>query len=124
MAEPFPKSAQLERGPKRPARIKASRARWVELRREKLGACRCYGVGLGPCLGRVELHHIVPRAQLGDDLAANLAPLCTSHHRCITERHEQHLLRFAECLTDAEYAYCIQKLGEGALERLFGVMTR
>ena len=120
MADPFPKSAQLERGPKRPARIKANGLEWARIRAEKMGPCRAYGI---ECAGRVELHHVVPRSWGGDDLEDNIAPLCSHHHADVTEyRHARTLERLAESLTDAEYAYVIGKLGEGALERLFGVM--
>ena len=54
-----PKTAQLSRGPKRPARIKATRQEWATIRAAKHGPCRCYGI---ECAGRVELHHIVDPA--------------------------------------------------------------
>ena len=48
--------------------------------------------------------------------------LCSHHHADVTEyRHTRTLQRLAESLSDAEYAYVIGKLGEGALERLFGL---
>ena len=116
-----PKTAQLSRGPKRPARIKATRQEWATIRAAKHGPCRCYGI---ECAGRVELHHIVPRSWGGDDLPDNIAPLCTHHHADVTEyRNTRTLERLAESLTDAEYSYAIGKLGEGALERLFGVLS-
>ncbi len=116
--EPYPKSAQLERGPQRPKRLKARPLEWLLIRGAKFGPCRARS--LDGCAGRIELHHIVPRAQGGDDVSANIAPLCTEHHRTVTSTEVGRVL--AESLTDAEYAYAIGKLGEGALERLFGVM--
>ena len=39
------------------------------------------------CGGRwSDLHHIVSRAQGGDDVVANLAPLCRPCHRAVTDR--------------------------------------
>ena len=116
----YSKDEQLARGPKRPARIKAARSEWPALRAAKLGPCRCASSW---CYGRIELHHIVPRSLLGDDVADNLVPLCGWHHGCVTRRSAQELVTLAESLTDAEYAYCIDKLGEGAMERLFGVLA-
>lgn len=122
MADPYPKTTQLERGPKRPSRIKASPQEWAIIRAAKHGPCRANGL---LCEGRVELHHIVPRSWGGDDLADNIAPLCSTHHREVTDRSAPLILeRLAESLTDDEYAYCIGKLGEGALERLFGIQYR
>jgi hypothetical protein len=57
----------------------------------------------------------------GDDTADNIVPLGPTCHRKVTERHEIKLRKLAESLTDAEYAYVIAKLGEGGMERLFGV---
>ena len=122
MADPYPKERQLARGLKRPSRIRATPDEWLTLRRQKLGTCRA--AGLGRCEGRSELHHIVPRSWGGDDVADNLAPLCSLHHRRVTEHYKDTLARLAESLTDGEYAYCIDKLGEGALERLFGAGVR
>jgi hypothetical protein len=72
----------------------------------------------------VEYHHLIPRAQGGDDDADNIVPLSREGHALVTVRDREALRRLAESLTDAEYAYAIGKLGEGALERLFGVMSR
>jgi hypothetical protein len=33
----------------------------------------------------IELHHVVPRSQGGDDLAVNLAPLCHDHHMILED---------------------------------------
>jgi hypothetical protein len=72
----------------------------------------------------VQYHHLIPRAQGGDDTADNIVPLSPEGHALVTLREPGALRRLAESLTDAEYAYVIDKLGEGALERLFGVMRR
>jgi hypothetical protein len=64
---------------------------------------------------------LVSRSALGDDVADNIVPLCRVHHELITDHAAPARERLARSLTDAEYAYVIGKLGEGALERLFGV---
>ena len=106
-----------DRGNRKRGRITATRDGWLELRRSKLGACRI-------CCdshGDVELHHLVPRSRGGDDIAPNLVPLCRICHDRVTRREYLESLELAESLTDAEYAYVIGKLGEGGMERLFGV---
>jgi 5-methylcytosine-specific restriction endonuclease McrA len=104
----------------------ATRDQWAVLRAEKLEAQSCrLMVRLDGwnrlCCNTLELHHIIPRSQGGDDVADNLLPLCSWHHGMVTLRDEGYLQNLAAALTDAEYAYVIGKLGEGALERLFGV---
>lgn len=120
MAEPYTKADQLARGPKRPARVKAGREEWVRLRRAKLGTCRLRGVG--NCEGRSQLHHLISRGRGGGDVASNLCPLCERHHRLVTLENGPTLAQLASRLTDDEYAHIITELGEGALERLFGVL--
>lgn len=80
----------------------------------------------GPCRvclrrGPNELHHLIPRSQQGADTFDNLVPLCHDCHEAVTQRRYLECAELAECLTDAEYAHVVQRLGEGALERLFGV---
>ena len=115
---PFPKTRQLERGPRKGRRFKARPLEWALIRAVKFGPCRTRT--LGDCKGRIELHHIVPRSWLGDDVSANIVPLCTEHHRNVTSPEVGAAL--AATLTDDEYAYVVGKLGEGGIERLFGVM--
>lgn len=88
-----------------------------------MGPCRvCVNVKTnGHDFGRIELHHIVSRSWLGDDIEDNIAPLHKLCHELVTRRSSAALQALADSLTDAEYAYVIGKLGEGALERLFGV---
>lgn len=116
----YSKSEQLSRGPKRPARIKASRQEWAKIIIAKAGPCRC--VGMGQCDGRTEFHHLLSRGQGGGDVFDNIVPLCTHHHRQVTENFSLARRHLAENLTDREYAFLIDELGEGAMERLFGVM--
>lgn len=114
---PHPKSAQLKRGPKRGKRFKADSLEWAAIRAVKFGPCRVRA--LGGCEGRIELHHLLPRAHGGDDCSANVAPLCTKHHKNVTSPAVK--AELARNLTDAEYAYIVDKLGEGGIEWLFGV---
>lgn len=122
-AKPYPKRSQLHRPARRPKRIVATKAQWAVIAAAKLGPCRvCCDPGHnGSQFGRIQLHHLVPRSQLGDDVADNIAPVCLACHAAVTTRDSGALLAIASSLTDAEYAYCIGKLGEGAIERLFGV---
>jgi hypothetical protein len=69
----------------------------------------------------VEYHHLVSRAQGGDDVEDNIVPLSLAGHRRITEREPDALAAVAASLTWQERDYCVHKLGPGALQRLFGV---
>jgi 5-methylcytosine-specific restriction endonuclease McrA len=121
--EPYPKSGQLARGPKRAGRRKATKVEWARIVKAKTGPCRvCVNVNTnGHDLGLIEFHHIVPRSQGGDDIEDNIAPLHSWCHGLVTLRERGPLAALAASLTEPERAYCIGKLGEGALDRLFGV---
>lgn len=134
MPDPFPKSKQLARGERRYRRKVASPKQWAAIRAEKGQTCRLWAASVGSWCGGgprdvhphrgewVQMHHLVSRgAGLGDDLADNLVPLCPLHHGLITRRAPAELRLLATRLTDAEYAYVVGKLGEGAMARLFGV---
>lgn len=120
MAEPFPKSRQLARGERRYRRKVASPAQWQRIMEEKGATCRI-AERFDVHDTHIEYHHLLSRAQGGDDVAANIVPLCESHHRLITTRSPYMLKVLAELLSDAEYAYIVGKLGEGGLARLFGI---
>jgi HNH endonuclease len=96
---------------------------WQFIIAEKGGPCRgCEGTGTGGLpLGRVEFHHLVSRAQGGDDVPPNIIPLCPICHADVTDRRGSRRLHIAASLTDEEYAYVVGKLGPDALWRLFGV---
>ena len=121
--EPHPKSEQLARGERRRGRIIATAKGWEKIVAAKQAPCRiCRDAGSnGSVHSRIEFHHLVPRAQLGDDVADNIVPLCSLCHRAVTLRLPIPLQLLAGKLTDSEYAYIVHKLGEGASERLFGV---
>jgi len=119
VADPFPKSRQLARGQRRYRRKVASPKQWQVIIDAKQGPCRSCGIP-----GAIEFHHLVPRSLGGDDIADNIVPLCRPCHGHVTDRSTcdgDCAGDVARSLTDAEYAYVIAKLGEGAMHRLFGV---
>jgi 5-methylcytosine-specific restriction endonuclease McrA len=122
MPEPFPKSRQLARGEKRYRRKVASPKQWAAIRAEKLDEQPCAICG---DYSPLTAHHLVPRSAGGDDVPENIVGLCgdgtTFCHGAVTRRDSGALQELARSLTDAEYAYVVGKLGEGALSRLFGV---
>jgi hypothetical protein len=122
-SDPYPKARQLARGERRYRRKVASPKQWQAIIAEKGNCCRICGMPSRDVYSRrVQYHHLVSRASaLGDDVAANIVPLCGACHYRVTVRDGVWLHHLAESLSDAEYAYVIGKLGEGALERLFGV---
>lgn len=121
MPEPFPKSRQLARGERRYRRKVASPKQWAAIREAKLTSCRLINAACYSPREPVELHHLVSRAALGDDVADNLVSLCRTCHERVSRREVVALRALAANLDDGEYAYVIGKLGEGAMGRLFGV---
>lgn len=115
---PFPKSLQLARGRKRYPRKVASRKQWEALSEAKRGPCRICGQTNPPLL---QLHHVVWREDFGDDVAANLVPLCADCHSGVHLREPAHCRLLVTRLTDAEYAYAIHKAGEDYFERAYGI---
>lgn len=104
-------------GRKKPApRRRAGAARWAEIRERKLGPCRVCEGEFG-----VQLHHLVPRAQLGADTEANLVPLCRVCHDKVTRRDREACAVLRRSLTDQEYAYACERLGESVFERYYPV---
>lgn len=122
---PYPKAQQLGRGTKRYRRKIASPKQWQAITAAKRGPCR---VCKQPtthlqafAAASVTWHHVVPRDFHGDDVRDNIVPLCFACHTKVTALDWwacRHLLR---SLTDAEYAYAIDKLGEGTFERVYRV---
>ena len=66
-----------------------------------------------------ELHHVVPRAQSGDDYPENLIALCGDCHRGVTENRIQYLMLLRWALTPAQRHYCVERKGAGWLEKKY-----
>ena len=122
-AKPYPKSQQLARGAKRYRRKVASPKQWQAIIAAKIGLCRmcCDPCTNGTLHGRVQFHHIVARDLGGDDVADNIVPLCPDCHHDVTRRVKAASAALCASLTDAEYAYAIDKAGEGVFERVYGI---
>jgi 5-methylcytosine-specific restriction endonuclease McrA len=116
---PYFKETQLGRGPKKQTRLRAGKKRWEEIARAKQGPCRVCG-GAPPN----ELHHLVPRAQGGADQNDNLVPLCHADHGRVTRYDREACAALRLSLTDAEYAYATEFLGEGRFESRYPVDWR
>ena len=119
-AKPYSKAQQLARGERRYRRRVASPKQWAAIREGKAGNGKCRA-----CKGysfTVHLHHLVSRAQGGDDVADNLVPLCQPCHDAITRRQPFETRELLRRLTNAEYAYCITKAGEDFFERAYGLV--
>ncbi len=116
-AKPYPKSKQLARGERRYRRKLASTSQWQRIIDAKRGACRiCSNGNAGICF-----HHLVPRDFGGDDVPDNIVPLCPDCHTLVTELDPAACLKLVSRLTDAEYAYAIQKMGENVFERVYRI---
>lgn len=113
----------MARGEKRYGRKVASAKQWAGIVAAKQGPCRvCNDPATnGRLYGRIEFHHLVSRAALGDDTADNIVPLCPEDHLVVTTRDSGALRKLESSLTIAERIYCAKKLGPGYSERLFGV---
>jgi 5-methylcytosine-specific restriction endonuclease McrA len=121
-AQPYPKDAATQPGrPRRYRRKVASPKRWAALWDEKIRGRLCRVCGEGWVGRTMEAHHLVPRGLGGDDVADNLVAVHLDCHEFVTTGDSGALRFLAESLTDAEYAYCVSKLGETAMQRLFGV---
>ncbi len=111
----LPQSGGISR--KKPAgRRKAGSARWAQIREHKMGPCRvCDG------LTGIQLHHLVPRAQMGSDTEANVVPLCRVCLDKVTRRDKEACELLRVRMTDEEYAYANERLGEDLFERYYPV---
>ena len=115
---PFPKSVQLARGPKRYRRKVASAKQWEAISAAKRGPCRvCWN--RSPAF--IHLHHLVTRHDCGDDVADNLVPICGDCHAALHNRAPAIARLLLSRLSDAEYAYLIQRGGEDYAERAYGI---
>jgi 5-methylcytosine-specific restriction endonuclease McrA len=122
-AMPRPKPAQLARGQRRYRRHVASPRQWQILHAAKIGPCRiCLDPSSnGRLHSRIHLHHVVSREDHGDDYADNLVPLCPSCHDLVTRRSPVECRMLLAHLTDAEYAYMIERGGEQYPARAYGI---
>lgn len=122
-AKPQPKSAQLARGRRRYRRIIASPKQWQAIQAAKVGPCRVCGDpgSNGRVHGMIQLHRVVSREDFGDDLADNIVPLCYLCHGQVTMRQEKAARALLASLTDAEYAYMVERGGEDYAERAYGL---
>jgi hypothetical protein len=120
---PDPKSRSLARGERRYRRKVASPKQWQTIIAAKTGPCRVCDLRDGGLRGFNEYHHLVERdaPHFGDDVADNIVPLHSVCHAAVTAGVLSARRKLAESLSDAESSYCVAKLGEDALERLFGV---
>jgi hypothetical protein len=118
---PHPKPDRIPRKPYR--RRVASAKQWAAILEEKLGPCRVCGAAAwnGGDFPKVQMHHVVSRGHFGDDVAENIVPLCLECHDEVTRRMPATCLLLVASLEDAEYAYMIQRGGEGYVERAYGV---
>ena len=118
--DPYPKSAQLHRPAKRYRRKVASPKQWQAIRAEKCsGHCRVCRIG--PPVDGHDSHHLVPRDWHGDDVPENIIGLCCDCHRGVELREPAHVRLMLTRLSDAEYAYAIQRGGEAFFERCYGI---
>jgi hypothetical protein len=63
---------------------------------------------------RLELHHILPRSQRGDDIRQNLVWLTAEKHRLVTANDEETLRALGEHIRTVRFdtqAYLTMKLG-------------
>jgi 5-methylcytosine-specific restriction endonuclease McrA len=116
----------LARGAKRYRRKVASERTWQRICDAKKGPCRVckYPLTSFPAFGAttVTWHHVIPRDYFGDDVPENIVPVCFNCHVHLTHRGPEACRALCASLTDAEYAYAVDKLGEGVFERVYGVM--
>ena len=131
-AQPYSKETQLSRGPRKYRRKVASPKQWQALTAEKCQECRVCrepahrtvfvpGRGYCPVHHFTDPHHLIPRDWHGDDVADNIVGLCRGCHDGVELREPAHCRLMLTRLSDAEYAYAVQKVGEGWAERVYGI---
>jgi 5-methylcytosine-specific restriction endonuclease McrA len=118
--KPYPKSRQLARGDRRYRRKVASPKQWQAIIAAKAGPCRSCGDSAGRG-GPIQYHHLVTRGDHGGDVADNIVPLCATCHLFVTSRYAPYCEAMLWTLSDAEYAYMIQRGGEDYPERAYGI---
>lgn len=70
---------------------------------------------------RYRRHVASPKQWQALQAAANLVPLCPSCHDLVTRRNSIECRLLLDNLTDAEYAYMIERGGEQYPERAYGL---
>lgn len=115
--EPYPKTAQLARKERRYTRKVASPKRWQAIADAKQGPCRVCNVPPPN-----ELHHLVARAIGGSDTESNIVPLCSDCHGLVTRMDKPACAALRRSLTDAEYAYATETLGDARFESKYPVV--
>ena len=117
-AKPYSKSQQLARGPRRYRRKVASPKQWQALWEAKKGPCRACSFRADKA---IDPHHIVFREDGGDDVAENIVPLCRRCHDDLHQRSPLIARLLLSKLSDAEYAYMVERGGEDYAERVYGI---
>ena len=117
--QPFSKEQQLARKERRYTRKVASPKRWAAIADAKQSHCRVCNAAPPN-----ELHHLVPRGIGGSDTESNIVPLCEGCHRAVTGSDKAACAALRRSLTDAEYAYCVETLGEARFESRYPVEYR
>jgi 5-methylcytosine-specific restriction endonuclease McrA len=118
--KPDPKPAR-QRKPYR--RRVASAKQWARIVAEKIGPCRVCGQAAynGGDFPQVQFHHVVKRADGGDDVAENIIPLCLTCHDLVTRRMPATCLVMLLSLEPDEHAYMIERGGKLYAERGYGL---
>jgi hypothetical protein len=105
--------------PKPVRRRRATAAEWKRLRRRKLGPCRVCKKW-GPS---ISLHHLVGRDLGGDDVGANLVPLCgsgtTLDHGKVEHFDREACQTLRASLTTEEVAYVVGRKSAYWLDRRY-----
>lgn len=109
--------------PKPRKRQKASQGDWEAIHAQFEHAV-CTHCAMRP----IELHHVVPRSQGGDDVVANLVPLCHRHHT-ILEAHASGWERVAASvrpyvlLNRGRCVYVIGKIGWDRFNKRYPMLS-
>jgi len=120
-SEPYPKDVQLARGERRYRRKVASPKQWQAIVAAKHGPCRCSPLPPPWCVFPIQFHHLVSREDGGDDVPDNIVPICGQHHEHVHHRRAVSVRLLLASLSDAEYAYMIERGGEDYPERAYGI---
>lgn len=99
----YSKEQQLARGERRYRRKIASPKQWQAIWEAKRGPCRVCGQS-----NAIQLHHLLARSARGDDVPANIVPLCPDCHEKIERGDLPATFTLARSLTPEEYAYLVE----------------